>query len=105
MEFCKKCGGMVVPKKVDKKIVSYCRSCGEKSRAEAELKLSEKVEKKEKIVTLSEVKEELPITDNQCGNCGNMKAYWWMQQTRAIDEPPTRFFRCTKCSYSWREYS
>jgi DNA-directed RNA polymerase subunit M len=105
MEFCKKCGGMVIPKQVDKKVVFYCRNCGEKSKSEAVVKLSEKIEKKEKIVTLSEVKDELPTTDNLCSKCGNNKAFWWMQQTRAIDEPPTRFFRCTKCNYSWREYS
>ncbi len=105
MEFCKKCGGMVVPKKVDRKVVFYCRSCGEKSRNESESKISEKVEKKEKVVLLAETKDELPTTDNLCSKCGNTKAFWWMQQTRAIDEPPTRFFRCTKCNYSWREYS
>ncbi|MEM4865380.1 MAG: hypothetical protein QXY09_02690 [Acidilobaceae archaeon] len=26
-------------------------------------------------------------------------------QTRAADEPPTRFYRCTKCGYTWREYA
>lgn len=105
MEFCKKCGGMIVPKKADKKIVFYCRSCGERSRSEAESKLSEKIERKDKIIEVLENVPELPVTDNICGKCGNEKAFWWMQQTRSIDEPPTRFFRCTKCNYSWREYS
>ncbi|MBI2112883.1 transcription factor S, partial [Candidatus Woesearchaeota archaeon] len=27
------------------------------------------------------------------------------QQTRGADEPETRFFRCTKCNYTWREYA
>jgi len=28
-----------------------------------------------------------------------------MIQTRAADEPPTRFYRCTKCGHTWREYA
>ncbi|MCD6114052.1 MAG: transcription factor S, partial [Thermoprotei archaeon] len=40
----------------------------------------------------------------ECPKCGNREAYVWMMQTRAADEPPTRFYRCTKCGYTWREY-
>jgi DNA-directed RNA polymerase subunit M len=32
-------------------------------------------------------------------------AYFWTQQTRGADEPETRFFKCTKCSHTWREYA
>ncbi|MGC9310444.1 MAG: transcription factor S [Candidatus Aenigmatarchaeota archaeon] len=105
MEFCKKCGGVVVPKKEGKKVVFHCRTCGAKSNTGSESKLKEKVEKKEKVILMADKKEELPVTKVICGKCGNEDAFWWMQQTRAIDEPPTRFFRCTKCSHSWREYS
>lgn len=104
MEFCKKCGGMIMPKKVGEKVVFCCRNCGEKSSKGAAGVVKEKVEKKEKV-SFAEKKEVLPMTDAICAKCGNEKAYWWMQQTRAIDEPPTRFFRCTECSHSWREYS
>ncbi|MEM0290915.1 MAG: transcription factor S, partial [Thermoplasmata archaeon] len=31
-------------------------------------------------------------------------AYWMLKQTRAADEPETRFYICTKCGYRWREY-
>jgi DNA-directed RNA polymerase subunit M len=105
MEFCKKCGGVLVPKKDGGKVNYNCRNCGAKSSTGADLVLKEKVEKKEKIISVSDKKEDLPITDAICDKCGNEKAYWWMQQTRSIDEPPTRFFRCTECSHSWREYS
>jgi DNA-directed RNA polymerase subunit M len=40
-----------------------------------------------------------------CEKCGNNAAYFWTQQTRAADEPETRFFKCTKCKHTWREYS
>ncbi len=41
----------------------------------------------------------------KCEKCGNGIAYYWTQQTRGADEPETRFFKCTKCSYTWREYA
>ncbi|MEM2705477.1 MAG: transcription factor S, partial [Thermoplasmata archaeon] len=39
-----------------------------------------------------------------CPKCGNRGAYWMLKQTRAADEPETRFYICTKCGYRWREY-
>ena len=46
----------------------------------------------------------LPIVDAKCKKCGNEKSYHWEQQTRAADEPATRFYRCTACKHTWREY-
>ncbi|MBI2108536.1 transcription factor S, partial [Candidatus Woesearchaeota archaeon] len=31
-------------------------------------------------------------------------AYFWLVQTRAGDEPETKFLRCEKCSHTWRDY-
>ncbi len=46
-----------------------------------------------------------PTIKMQCEKCENDKAIWWMLQTRSADEPTTRFYRCTKCNYTWRDYS
>lgn len=46
----------------------------------------------------------LPATKAECSKCGNGQAYYWMMQTRSADEPSTRFYRCTKCNFTWREY-
>jgi len=48
--------------------------------------------------------EQLPVTKVGCPKCGNEEAYWWVQQTRSSDEPPTTFYRCKKCGYTWRSY-
>jgi len=40
-----------------------------------------------------------------CPKCGNDEAFFWTAQMRAADEAETRFFRCTKCKHTWREYS
>ena len=36
--------------------------------------------------------------------CGLGKARFWLVQTRASDEPETKFFKCEKCKHTWRDY-
>jgi len=47
----------------------------------------------------------LPTVTIECPKCGNNQAYVWQVQTRGADESSTQFFRCTKCGYTFREYS
>ena len=47
----------------------------------------------------------LPETDAECPRCHHKKAYFWEVQTRAADEPATKFLKCTKCKHTWRDYS
>jgi DNA-directed RNA polymerase subunit M len=110
MEFCKKCGGLLVPQKKGKSVVLVCRKCGAKRTGKVKPKdfkigVSTKL-KKEKVIVVDKKSrfEALPKTTAQCPKCENSEAYWWMEQTRAADEAPTRFYKCTKCSHVWREY-
>jgi DNA-directed RNA polymerase subunit M len=104
VEFCKKCGGLMIV--VGKRL--KCRKCGwtKKLTKKTDTIKSEEVNVNEEIVILEEDEEKKmhPITRILCPKCGNTRAYWWMQQTRGADEPPTMFYKCTKCGYSWREY-
>jgi len=105
MEFCKKCHALLVPTKKGKTTHLKCRQCGyEQKQAVKTLKISEKVKKGRGVILLEKDEVPLPSTDKLCPSCGNDKAYFWLQQTRAADEPPTQFFRCTKCKHVWREY-
>ena len=48
----------------------------------------------------------MPIDEHVfCSKCGNKGAYWHLRQTRSADEATTRFYRCTKCKNTWREYA
>jgi DNA-directed RNA polymerase subunit M len=48
----------------------------------------------------------MPIDETVfCPECENKGAYWHLRQTRSADEATTRFYRCTKCSHTWREYA
>ena len=46
-----------------------------------------------------------PRVEADCAKCDNKEAFYWTRQTRGADEPETRFFKCTKCNHTWREYS
>ena len=48
----------------------------------------------------------MPVDEHmRCPKCNNQGAYWHLRQTRAADEATTRFYRCTKCKHTWREYA
>jgi len=105
MEFCNKCGGLLVLKKTKKGIEYVCRACGKKYEKGSKIRISEKINKEGNVRIIEQRKEELPTTEIICPQCGYKEAYWWLQQTRSMDEPPTRFYRCVKCNHTWREYS
>lgn len=105
VEFCPKCGLVCVSKREKNKTVLVCRKCGYKIKEYKPLEISEKVESNPNsdVILMNEKKETLPKIKTICPKCSNREAVWWMQQTRDQDEPPTLFFRCTKCKHSWRE--
>lgn len=105
VEFCKKCGAILVPQKKRSSIVMKCRHCGyELKKNIRNLKIVEEKKKPSGIIVLEKDDTPLPMTLRECPKCENQKAWYWMQQTRAADEPPTQFFRCVKCKHVWREY-
>ncbi|MBI4143776.1 transcription factor S [Candidatus Woesearchaeota archaeon] len=98
--FCPKCGSILLPK-FDKKVMAC--SCGYTSKDKAIIHtvLKPDVEKKEGAI---KEQESLPLTEAECSKCHHPHAYWWTKQTRAGDEPETRFFKCEQCKHTWREY-
>ena len=52
-----------------------------------------------------EGEETNPTVKIDCEKCGHGEAVSWMFQTRSADEPTTRFYRCQKCKYTWRDYT
>lgn len=107
MMFCPKCGALLVPKKEKAKTVLACKCGYTNKKAEEMGSIKETVvsdEKKIEIVTDEESKT-LPMTEAECPKCGHDHAYYWTVQTRASDEPETKFLKCEKCSHTWRDYS
>ncbi len=101
MEFCEKCGGMIL---MDEEKAS-CAACGHKLKKKPRIEASEKINKRESVAVIREDGENVyPIVEIECPNCKNKRAYFWTMQTRASDEAETKFYKCTKCKHTWRKY-
>lgn len=101
MEFCPKCGAVLVQKRKN----AGCPRCGYSSKNKVELTSSEKVEKPKELKVISKKDTETkPIVAEKCHKCGHGKAYFWTLQTRASDESETKFFKCVKCGHTRRDY-
>jgi DNA-directed RNA polymerase subunit M len=90
-----------------------CEKCGYSSAVQAVAKTEgrKKVEKEKPPASIKVLGDEadaiepLPTTSIECPKCGHDTAVWWMLQTRGGDEPTTQFYRCVKCSHTWRHYA
>lgn len=103
MLFCPKCKSLLRPINKGNQRVIGC-SCGYVAEKGQSLTIKEQGKKDEDITVIEKEVETKPLVDAHCPKCGHKKAYFWSIQTRASDEPETRFFKCQKCQHTWREY-
>ncbi len=104
--FCPDCGSILLPKEKNKKKILACTSCKYSKDLEGEtIEIKEKIKEGKKVEVMEKENEFLPKVRSDCKKCENNIAFYWTRQTRSADEPETRFFKCTKCNYTWREYS
>ena len=107
MKFCPKCGMILIATEKENSVVLRCQKCGLETK-EADKIISKVRREKEKVVVIEKKAQEirtLPTARVECPKCGHNEAFYWMVQTRGIDESSTQFFRCVKCGYTWREIS
>ena len=101
MEFCPKCGAVLVQKRKN----DGCPRCNYSSKGSKKLTSSEKLEVKEGVAVISDKNiSTQPIVAETCSKCKNKEAFFWTVQTRSGDEAETKFFKCTSCGFTWREY-
>jgi len=101
MEFCPKCGSVLVLNEKDVR----CARCRYKSKSKIKIEASESIEVAQKIGVITDKDTDVfPVINAVCKKCNNKEAYFWTSQSRAGDEAETKFFRCKKCKYTWREY-
>ena len=103
MEFCPRCGSVLIQKRKN----DGCARCGYAAKSRARIKTSEKMETKKEIAVVKDKDLEIyPVIELEkaCEKCANKKAFFWTLQTRSTDEAETKFFKCTKCEHTWREY-
>jgi len=104
MQFCPKCGAILIEKRKN----YGCPRCNYSTKEKVKIKTTEKIKDKDKKKEVSVLKEKdanaLPIISEKCKKCGYDKCYFWTVQTRSGDEAETKFFKCCKCGFTWREY-
>ena len=117
MEFCPKCGSRLVSKKgktnLESSLQFVCQKCGYKEQAstrEVTPKVAKVMQRSpQQLIAVIGKKEQklrtLPTVRIECPKCDNNLSYIWQVQTRGADESSTQFLRCTKCGYTFREYS
>jgi DNA-directed RNA polymerase subunit M len=106
MKFCDNCGNILIVREEENEKFLYCKKCDKKFPLGEEIVFETSLKKKKEINVFDSEESNFPTTTAFCPKCQSIqKAEWTVQQTRAADEPPTRFYRCKKCNKVWREYS
>jgi DNA-directed RNA polymerase subunit M len=104
--FCPECKSLLISSGGQLK----CRKCGYLRKIDGADKsqMTRKRRRTENEITIVDDEGEkirtLPTIQLKCPKCGNNLAFWWLRQLRAADESEVRFFRCTECEYTWRQY-
>jgi transcription factor S len=102
MEFCPKCGCVLTKSGKTTK----CARCNYRTKDKLKISTSEKIEQGKRIGVVKDKDTDVfPKVNAVCDKCGHREAYFWSAQTRSADEAETRFFKCTKCGNTWREYT
>lgn len=83
---------------------NVCRSCGFTEDLQGSSQVVVTNSKDKEMTIISSEDNTLPKTNILCPKCGHTEAFFIIRQTRAADEPETRFYRCCKCDNTWREY-
>tara|TARA_Y100001970_G_scaffold119580_1_gene148347 strand:+ start:387 stop:665 length:279 start_codon:yes stop_codon:yes gene_type:complete len=78
-------------------------NCGH-TEVKGEAKVTSRERQDKEMVVTESIEGTLPTTKIICGKCKHNEATFYLRQTRAADEPTTRFYQCTKCKHRWREY-
>ncbi|MBS3076352.1 transcription factor S [Candidatus Pacearchaeota archaeon] len=102
MEFCPKCGAVLIQKIKN----AGCPRCKYSAKGKLDITSSEEIKEKKPATPVVKGKEidVNPIVNEDCIKCESDKCYFWEIQTRASDESPTKFFKCVKCGHTRREY-
>ncbi len=101
MEFCPRCGSVLVEKRKN----FGCINCNYTAKGKVKIEANEKMKEATQVGVIKDKDTDVfPVINNTCPKCGHREAYFWTGQMRAGDEAETRFFKCTKCKHTWREY-
>ena len=108
MEFCPKCETRL--KKDANSISLVCPKCQYVKQKSNKTKKERSQESDSGLLVMEEndIKKSKGLESTikiDCEKCHNQEGVSWAFQTRSADEPETKFYRCTKCNHTWRDYT
>lgn len=99
MEFCPKCGAILMMKKTK----AGCPRCNYMAEGKVNMQMKEAVNERVPVAVVDEKGSNVnPITTWDCKKCNSKKAYFWLRQMRSGDEPESKFYKCVKCGNTCR---
>ena len=102
MEFCPKCGGILL---IEGNKIPACAKCGSRYKGKLKIQSSEKLAATDRVAVVKESElNTYPVVEIKCPSCKHKEAYFWTMQTRSSDESETKFYKCVKCEHTWRTY-
>ena len=102
MQFCPKCGTILVQKTKN----FGCPRCNYSTKDKIKLETKEKINEASEVAVIKDRDvDTLPTVEAKCKKCGHTEAHFWTSQTRGSDEAETKFFKCVKCAHTRRDYS
>ena len=109
MEFCPTCGTLLKKSSTSNRdlVCPKGHNVGKKINKPIKEKLG-KSDPDFLVMEESDMKKDQGLKSTikiDCEKCHNQEGVWWSLQTRSADEPETRFYRCTKCNHTWRDYT
>ncbi|KAG7528042.1 Transcription factor S [Arabidopsis thaliana x Arabidopsis arenosa] len=105
MEFCPTCGNLLRYEGSGNSRF-FCSTCPYVAYIERQVEIKKKQLLVKKSIDPVVTKDDIPTaaeTEAPCPRCGHDKAYFKSMQIRSADEPESRFYRCLKCEFTWRE--
>ena len=108
MEFCPKCETRL--KKDINSTSLVCPKCQYVKQGSNKTNKQKSQESDSDLLVMEEndIKESKGLESTikiDCEKCHNQEGVSWACQTRSADEPETKFYRCTKCNHTWRDYT
>ncbi|MDD1712941.1 MAG: transcription factor S [Methanoregulaceae archaeon] len=101
--FCPECNNLMISSAGQLK----CRKCGYIRKICDDDQMVRTAQRSQREIVIVEDVDNIPTLPTiaiRCPKCEHNLAYWWLRQLRAADESEVRFFRCTECSHTWRQY-
>ena len=110
VNFCEKCGSLLIPeRKDDGSLKLFCKNCKADSKEkykESSYQVKSKINhtEKDRLTVIEQDFDVRPTTRVACPKCNHPEARYWEAEDRRKEEwETTMYYQCVKCGWVWSE--